>query len=314
MEASGIRREAGVASAPPGTDGAVAGFVDLSEKYRGKGLPNGMSVDVEDYFQVSAFEPVLDRADWDNIDDRLHRNMARILELFDSRQIKATFFTLGWVCERYPRLVRSIVEAGHELASHGYDHTRVSAMSPDRFAEDVSRTRKLLEDTGGVRVTGYRAPSFSIGAATPWAHEVLAEAGYRYSSSIYPISHDHYGLPRAPRHPFTVPGTRLLEVPLASARMFGRNLPCAGGGYFRLLPLQYSLRLLRRINERERMPAAFYFHPWEIDPDQPVVAGLDWKTRFRHYVNLERFEGRLQRLLETFRWSRMDSVYLDHAG
>lgn len=288
-------------------------FVDASELYRHRGLPNAMSVDVEEYFQVSAFENHVARGDWEQMPSRLAANIDRILALFDSKGVKATFFSLGWVCERHPEIIRRIVDEGHELASHGHDHMRVWNLGLDKFREDVSDTRKRLEDTGGIAVTGYRAPSFSIGAQSLWAYDALRAAGYKYSSSVFPIRHDHYGLPSAPRFPFRIQPADILEIPMSSVTMFGRNWPCSGGGYFRLLPLAYSTWAARRINSRDGMPAMFYFHPWEIDPDQPRVAGLPLKARFRHYVNLSRFESRLSQLLDDFRWARVDDVYLKRA-
>lgn len=315
MSGKGYTRASGVAVPD---DGAAAvqdfEFIDCSERYRDRDLPNAMSVDVEDYFQVSAFDDVISRDDWDSIACRVPANVDRLLQLFDDAGAKATFFTLGWVCRRMPEVVRRIADAGHEVASHGDDHRRVWTKSRAEAFEDFSSTRKLLEDTSGVAVTGYRAPSFSIGPDNVWAHELLQEAGYEYSSSIFPISHDHYGFPAAPRFPFRFRQGGLLEVPLSTFRMFGRNLPCAGGGYFRLFPYAYTARGIRGINRDERMPAIFYFHPWEIDPGQPRVDGIPLRTRFRHYVNLSRFEGRLKRALGEFRWSRMDEIFLGRDG
>lgn len=285
-------------------------FEHLDDRYRNKSLPNAMSVDVEDYFQVSAFEGTVSRNDWDNMPSRLVRNVDRILELFDEQNTKATFFTLGWVADRFPSVVRKIADAGHEVASHGYDHKRVTRLGQHKFREDVERTRKILEDVSGVAVVGYRAPSFSIGAESLWAHGSLLEAGYQYSSSIFPISHDHYGLPSAPRFPFRLSGCDLLEIPLSTLPMFGQNFPCAGGGYFRLLPLAYSKWAIGRIGREDSMPAVFYFHPWELDPEQPRVDGLPAKAKFRHYLNLRRFEARLVAMLEGFHWSTMRDIYL----
>jgi polysaccharide deacetylase family protein (PEP-CTERM system associated) len=223
--------------------------------------------------------------------------------------VKATFFTLGWIAERYPQLVRRIVEGGHELASHGYGHERASDLTPAAFSSDVVHAKALLEDLAGVPVQGYRAPSFSIGTGNLWAFDALAQAGYRYSSSIYPIRHDHYGMPDSPRFAYRV-GAGLLEIPVTTVRLFDRNRPCSGGGYFRLLPYALSRWMLRRVNRLDREPAVFYFHPWEIDVDQPRIAGIDAKTRFRHYVNIGRTERRLRLLLQDFRWGRMDQIFL----
>jgi polysaccharide deacetylase family protein (PEP-CTERM system associated) len=275
-------------------------------------ITNALTIDVEDYFQVSAFAPYIRRDEWDSRECRVERNVDRILEMLAQQSTHATFFTLGWVADRYPQLIHRIVAGGHELASHGYGHQRASDLSPAEFLEDVSRAKKILEDLGGSPVLGYRAPSFSIGTGNLWAFDSLAQAGYRYSSSVYPIKHDHYGMPDSPRFAYTLP-SGLLEVPVTTVRLRERNLPSSGGGYFRLLPYPVSRWLLRRVNREDREPAVFYFHPWEIDAGQPRVAGIDAKTRFRHYVNIPRMEGRLQQLLADFRWGRMDQIFLARA-
>ncbi len=272
-------------------------------------LRNALTIDVEDYFQVSAFAPYIKRGHWDTAECRVERNVDRILALLAERNVKATFFTLGWIAERSPHLVRQIVASGHELASHGYGHERASDLSREAFTQDVTRAKSLLEDLGGQRVLGYRAPSFSIGVGNLWAFEVLDRAGYRYSSSVYPIKHDHYGMPDSPRFAYRV-GAGLLEIPVTTVRLMKRNLPSSGGGYFRLLPYAASRWLLNRVNHREHEPAIFYFHPWEIDAGQPRVPGIDLKTRFRHYVNIPRMESRLQQLLADFQWGRMDQIFL----
>lgn len=276
-------------------------------------VTNALTIDVEDYFQVSAFAPHIRRGDWDAWECRVERNVDRILALLAGQQVQATFFTLGWVAERYPALVRRIVAGGHELASHGYGHERVSDLTEAAFFNDIQRAKAVLEDTAGVPVQGYRAPSFSIGAGNLWALETLQRAGYRYSSSIYPVRHDHYGMPDAPRFAYA-PRAGLLEVPPTTLRLFNRNLPSSGGGYFRLLPYAVSRWMLRQVNQRDAEPAVFYFHPWEIDPQQPRVPGIGLKTRFRHYVNLGRTEQRLARLLQDFRWSRMDRIFLNRGA
>jgi polysaccharide deacetylase family protein (PEP-CTERM system associated) len=270
---------------------------------------NALTIDVEDYFQVSAFAPYIERKSWDRCECRVERNVDRILELLAERDIKATFFTLGWIAERYPALVRRIVAQGHELASHGYGHQRVTELDARAFRHDVTHAKALLEDIGGQPVLGYRAPSFSIGTANLWALDVLEDAGYRYSSSIYPVRHDHYGMPDAPRFAHRI-RNRLIEIPPTTVRLFSRNLPSSGGGYFRLFPYAVSRWLLQSVNQRDGEPAIFYFHPWEIDPEQPRVPGIDIKTRFRHYVNLSRNEAKLCRLLDDLRWDRMDRVFL----
>lgn len=272
-------------------------------------IRNALTIDVEDYFQVSALAPYIARSEWDARECRVERNVQRILAMLDARGAKATFFTLGWIAERYPRLVRDIVAQGHELASHGYGHERASDLSEAAFFDDIDRARKLLQDLGGVEVQGYRAPSFSIGKGNLWAFDTLARAGYRYSSSVYPVRHDHYGMPDAPRFAHHA-RTGLLEIPPTTLRFNGRNLPSSGGGWFRLLPYAVSRWMLRRVNEQDGQAAIFYFHPWEIDADQPRVPGIDAKTRFRHYLNLERMQPRLERLLSDFTWGRMDDIFL----
>ncbi|MDR0634411.1 MAG: DUF3473 domain-containing protein, partial [Azoarcus sp.] len=247
---------------------------------------------------------------WASVPCRVEQNVDRILELLAGRGVVATFFVLGWIATRYPLLVRRIVEGGHELASHGYGHERVNAMTPEAFRTDITRARTLLEDLSGAAVLGYRAPNFSLDATTPWAHEVIAEAGYRYSSSVYPVRHDHSGMPDAPRFPWRLP-SGLTEIPAATVRWGGRNWPAGGGGWFRLLPYEMSRWQIARINGHDGRAAVFYFHPWEIDPDQPRVRGIPFRGRFRHYLNLSRTEGRLRRLLDDFRWGRMDDVFRD---
>lgn len=275
----------------------------------GRPITNALTIDVEDYFQVSAFAPYIPRELWDSRECRVERNVERILQMLDEGRTRATFFTLGWVAERYPQLVRRIVAGGHELASHGYGHQRASELSEAEFSADIGSAKKLLEDISGQEVNGYRAPSFSIGEGNLWAFDCLERAGYRYSSSIYPIRHDHYGMPGAPRFAHQV-RAGLLEVPVTTVRYLDRNWPASGGGYFRLLPYALSRWLLQKVNELDRQPAVFYFHPWEIDAGQPRVAGISAKTRFRHYVNLQRTEARVRRLLGDFSWGRMDEVFL----
>lgn len=270
-----------------------------------------MSVDVEDYFQVSAFEGVIARQAWESLPCRVERNTERVLALFDAYAVKSTFFVLGWVAERYPRLINAIVAAGHELASHGYGHERVTQLTPEAFRHDVRRAKQVLEDIGGVAVAGYRAPSFTVVESTLWAHDILHEEGYRYSSSVYPIRHDLYGMPRSPRSPYAVAGGRLREIPISTVRLLGQNIPIGGGGYFRLLPYLYYSWGIRRVNEQEAQPCVFYFHPWEIDPNQPRQRNVSLKTRFRHYHNLDRNEAQLSRLLSDFRWDRLGEVYLN---
>lgn len=263
-----------------------------------------MSIDVEDYFQVWALSSVIRRADWDGYALRVDDATRRVLDLLDRRQAKATFFTLGWVAERAPKLVREIVARGHELGSHGYDHVKVFDQSPDEFRADLAMTKRILEDAGGVAVNGFRAAGFSIDARTPWAHEIIGETGHLYSSSSHPIAHDHYGDPDAPRSPHRLGG--VIEAPVATAEMFGKRVSSAGGGWFRAAPYALSRRLIERAARTIEGPAIFYFHPWEIDALQPRVEGLPSKSRLRHYLNLDRMEAKLDRLLGDFNWGRID--------
>jgi polysaccharide deacetylase family protein (PEP-CTERM system associated) len=270
---------------------------------------NAMTVDVEDYFQVQAFAHCIDRKDWDKFPHRVDLNTNRILDQFDAAGVKATFFTLGWVAHRFPALIRRIVDDGHELASHGWDHSRVDHQGPETFRADIRRTRALLEDVGGVRITGYRAATFSIGPRNMWAYPILRQEGYSYSSSINPIRHDLYGMPDGPRVPFCPDLDGVVEIPMTTVRLLGRNWPCSGGGYFRLLPTALYRAGLNRVNSIDRQPGIFYFHPWEIDPGQPRIPNAGWKSRLRHYTNLSRMAGDLDKLLRDFAWDRMDRVY-----
>jgi polysaccharide deacetylase family protein (PEP-CTERM system associated) len=271
-------------------------------------IVNALTVDVEDYFQVSAMAPYIARSAWDSIECRVENNVERLLALFEAKGAHATFFTLGWIAERYPALIRRIVDAGHELASHGYGHQRATELSRAEFEDDITRAKRILEDVGGVAVRGYRAPSFSIDQRNLWAFDSLRDAGYAYSSSVYPVHHDHYGMPDAPRFPYqSVQG--LTEIPISTVRAGSRNIPIGGGGYFRLLPYVASRWAIERFHREEKRPMIFYMHPWEIDPEQPRVAGVDAKSRFRHYVSLHRTEGRLERLLHDFRWDRVDRAF-----
>ena len=274
-------------------------------------IRNAMTIDIEDYFQVQAFAKTIDRASWEDWPRRVEANTERVLGIFSDHGVKATFFTLGWVAQRHRNLIRRIVAEGHELASHGMAHFPVFDQTPEQFRADVRQTKRLLEDTGGVAVKGYRAASFSITKATLWALPILAEEGYAYSSSIYPVVHDFYGMPDAPRFAFKPqPQGNLTEIPLTTVLLFGKNVPCSGGGYFRLLPYALSRWAFRRVNARDQRPCIFYFHPWEVDPDQPRPEGLPLKSRLRHYMNLKRMEPRLRRLLGDFAWSRMDQLFL----
>jgi polysaccharide deacetylase family protein (PEP-CTERM system associated) len=272
-----------------------------------------MTVDVEDYYQVSAFEPVVPRSGWPGFPSRVERNTERVIALFAATGIHATFFVLGWVAERHPALVRRIVAGGHELASHGYEHRRASEQTPAAFLADIQRTKKLLEDIGGVEVKGYRAASFSINRRNWWAFDALNKAGYVYSSSINPITHDHYGEPAAPRHPFRPWPHEIIEIPITTVDVVGHRFCCGGGGFFRLLPYMWSKWAISRVNRRETRPAVFYFHPWEIDPEQPRITQAPRKSRLRHYTNLDAMEGKIRRILQDFSWGRIDEVYLGAA-
>jgi polysaccharide deacetylase family protein (PEP-CTERM system associated) len=272
-------------------------------------LVNGLSVDVEDWFQVGAFEDVIERDNWDGLPTRVERNVDDILQMFGEAEVKATFFTLGWVAKRHPAMLRRIAEAGHELASHGWDHARVYTMDRARFGEDIRKAKSEIEDASGFAVTGYRAPSFSIDHRTPWAYLELAEQGYTYSSSVAPIVHDHYGWPEAPRFAFKpLPWMDLVELPVTTAEFAGKRLAAGGGGFFRVLPYGFSRWAIRQVNRRENRPAVFYFHPWEIDPGQPRVEGAPLKSRLRHYAKLDTMADKLRQLVRDFTWGRMDLV------
>ncbi|MGK2911948.1 MAG: XrtA system polysaccharide deacetylase [Sphingobium sp.] len=272
-------------------------------------MENALSVDVEDWFQVGAFEKTIDRSAWDSLSHRVERNTDAVLALFADAGVSGTFFTLGWVAERYPALMRRIVDAGHELASHGYDHQRVFTFTPEDWRADLRKSRALLEDASGTAVSGYRAPSFSIDMRTPWAHMILAEEGYAYSSSVAPVKHDHYGWPESPRFAWRPHAdSALVELPVTTARFAGRTLAAGGGGFFRLLPYAFSRWAIRQVNGDAHRPAIIYFHPWEIDPDQPRVANAPARSRFRHYTNLSVMAPKLRRLARDFRWTRVDTI------
>ena len=278
-------------------------------------MRNALSVDVEDWFQVGAFEGVIDKGSWDGLIHRVERNTEAVMALFAEANVNATFFTLGWVASRYPALIRRIAEAGHEVASHGWDHERVFRMTPEQFEGDLKHARAAIEDAAGQAVTGYRAPSFSIDMRTPWAHAILADAGYRYSSSVAPVIHDHYGWPDAPRFAFRpLTDSALIELPVTTVALRGRNFAAGGGGFFRLFPYDLSRWAIRRVNGRENRPAVFYFHPWEIDPAQPRVRNAPIKSRLRHYMNLENMAPKLKKLLKDFSWGRTDEVAAEQAA
>jgi polysaccharide deacetylase family protein (PEP-CTERM system associated) len=272
---------------------------------------NAMTVDLEDYFQVSVFEDVISRDDWDLLPCRVEGTTRRILDLFERHHVSATFFALGWIAERYPALIREIVGRGHELACHGYDHVRATEQTPEQFRQDALRAKAILEDLSGREVKGYRAASYSIGEKNLWALDVLEQAGFQYSSSIYPVRHDLYGMPGAPRFLFRPTEQReLLEIPVSTVRLGQRNFPCGGGGYFRLFPYALSKWAINRVNRTDEQPAVFYFHPWEIDTGQPRQRDISLKTHFRHYLHIDRMERRLESLLRDFQWSTMERVFL----
>ncbi len=277
-------------------------------------IKNAISIDVEDYFQVSAFEHSIDRKDWDSLEHRVLDNVCSVLELLAKHNVKATFFTLGWVAERYPDIVHKIVSGGHELASHGYGHQRVSDLTPDEFKYDIVKAKNILEDISGIEIKGYRAPSYSIGEKNIWALDVLAQTGHQYSSSIYPVRHDHYGYPEAPRFVFKDKKTGLIEVPITTMKLGGRLFPAGGGGFFRFYPYFLSKWIINRVNLMDSKPVIFYFHPWEIDPEQPRQKNISAKSRFRHYLNLGKTEARLNKLLNDFDWGRMDEVFVRQKG
>ena len=270
---------------------------------------NGLSVDVEDWFQVGAFENVIARGEWESIKTRVADNVYRVLDLFAEADVRGTFFTLGWVAQRHPEMIRRIVAGGHEIASHGYDHARVFTFTRSEFAEDIRKARAIIEDCAGVAVTGYRAPSFSIDQRTPWAFAELAEQGYAYSSSVAPVVHDHYGWPEAPRFAFRpLPWSKMIELPVTTAMLGGRRVAAGGGGFFRVLPYAFSRWAIRQVNRDEGRPAMFYFHPWEVDPDQPRVPYAPLRSRLRHYTGLSKMAGKLSDLVHEFRWGRVDMI------
>lgn len=271
-------------------------------------ITNAMTVDVEEHFHVTAFSGSLKRDDWPRMESRVERNTSRLLDLFARRGVRVTFFVLGWVAERHPDLIRELHRAGHEIACHGLTHELVYKQTPEIFREETRRSKNLLEDLTGTKVRGYRAATYSITSSSLWALDILEELGFEYDSSVFPVRHDLYGMPGTSRKPYRVASGRLIEVPLTTTRILGQELPCAGGGYFRLLPYSVFRWALRRTNA-EGLPAVFYLHPWEIDPDQPRV-DAPWRSRFRHYTNLHRTERRLEALLDDFRWAAMEDVFL----
>lgn len=272
---------------------------------------NAMTVDVEDYFHVSVFDKTVPRLRWDTLESRVRINTEHLLTLFDEVDVRATFFVLGWVAEKFPDLIRRISSHRHEIASHGYGHRLVYQQTRREFLEDVRRARQVLESATGLPVTGYRAPSFSITRDCLWALDVLIDEGFRYDASIFPIHHDRYGIPNSPQRPYIIKRAlgSLVEVPGSTVRLGPLNLPVAGGGYFRILPYSWTKWGISRINQ-EAQPAIFYLHPWEIDPGQPRLPA-QWLGRFRHYTNLNKTETSLRRLLKDFHFAPVRSVLGD---
>jgi polysaccharide deacetylase family protein (PEP-CTERM system associated) len=275
-----------------------------------RGILNAFTIDVEDYFQVAALAPAVDRSSWPTRESRVERNTGVLLEMLSEHGIRGTFFVLGWIAERHPALIRRIAAEGHEIACHGFSHQLIYTQTPDEFREETVRSKRILEDLAGAAVIGYRAASFSITRRSLWALDVLIDLGFEYDSSIFPIRHDRYGIPGANRRPGTLAapsGRSLLEFPMSAASYLGARVPVSGGGYFRLLPYFVTRSGLRQINRRSGAPFTFYLHPWEIDPDQPRVR-VGWLSRFRHYTNLHRCEPRLRQLLKEFRFGAMREV------
>ena len=289
---------------------------------------NALTIDVEDYFQVSAFEKVSPVSEWDSFQLRVQSNTEKILDSLSEKGLVATFFVLGWVAQRCPELIKKIAAQGHEIASHGFGHRRIGELSRIEFREDILSSKKLLEDLSGQEVIGYRAPSYSITAQTNWAFGELVDAGYHYDSSVFPIRHDFYGLADWPRLPFFVEKTQgggwqprvdsengdsqqIFEIPITTIEIKGKNFPIAGGGYFRLFPYAFTRWGLRRINRKDASPFVFYLHPWEFDPEQPRFSSAGLKSRFRHYINLQRTEPRFLQLIDDFRFGPLKVVFAD---
>lgn len=270
-----------------------------------------MTIDVEDYFHVAAFKDVISPAQWDSFPSRVDGNTRRVLDLFDRKGIAGTFFVLGWVAERMPELVREIQQRGHEIASHGYSHQLVFDQSPEVFRRETARSKNLLEDITGQKIHGYRAASYSVTRDSLWALDILAELGFSWDSSIFPVHHDTYGMAGSPDEPYqliTPSGASLTEFPLTTAKVMGFSVPAAGGGYFRQYPYALSRWLLARASGQGAKPSIFYLHPWEVDPDQPRIPEASWKSRFRHYTNLSRCMGRLERLCDDFHFTSVGQL------
>ena len=269
---------------------------------------NAMTVDVEDYFQVSAFEGVVQKKDWDSVSLRVGDNTNRLLDLFAKNNVKSTFFTLGWVAQRCPEVIKRIVNEGHELASHGLAHQRATTMTEKQLYDDIKQSKDILENIGGVALKGYRAPSFSINDSNTWAYDILKDLGFTYSSSTYPISHDLYGVPEWPRFKYQR-DNGLIEIPIPTIRKKDTNVGIGGGGYFRLYPYWLSKRRISEFMKTESAPYSFYFHPWEIDAQQPRFDNAPWKSKVRHYINLSKMEGKIEKLIKDFNWVTMQEAY-----
>lgn len=274
-----------------------------------KKITNYLTIDVEEHFQVSAFEKTVATDDWDKHESRVVKNTTNILSILDSFDVKATFFIVGWVAEKHPQLVRTIQNGGHEIGCHSYMHRKVYDLTPDQFKEDTLRAKSILEDITGIKVRGYRAPSYSITKQSLWALDILEELDFEYDSSIFPVYHDNYGIPDAPRFPHTLSGSTLTEYPISTALLVGRKIPISGGGYFRLFPYGFTRHGLRSINEKEKKPFMFYLHPWEVDPDQPRFANAGLLSKFRHYNNLKKTSGRFKRLLGDFNFGAISAQH-----
>lgn len=269
----------------------------------GAEIVNYLTVDVEDYFQVSAFEDIISSSQWSSMEQRVERNTDNVLQIFDDYSVKATFFIVGWIAEKFPGTVKKIQSEGHDIACHSYWHRKVYDLTPGEFKEDTVKAKETLENITGQQIKGYRAPSYSITATSLWALDILEELGFSYDSSIFPITHDTYGIPGSPRFKYQHSGKQLIEYPISTIRLLGRNLPASGGGYFRLFPYAVSKLLFRTVNQREKQPFMFYFHPWEIDPDQPKMKSARLTSKFRHYNNLHNTSKRLEKMLSDFRFA-----------
>lgn len=261
---------------------------------------NYLTIDVEDYFQVAAFEKVIQPSTWENYPSRVKQNTTRILDLLDAYGVKGTFFIVGWTAERFPGLVKDIVARGHEIGCHSYLHQKIYNQTPEEFREDTKKAKDILEQASGRAILGYRAPTYSITKRSLWALDILQELGFKWDSSIFPIIHDNYGISDAPRFAYKLPNHDMIEYPISTTLLWGRRIPVAGGGYFRIFPYWFTKMALARINEVERQPFIFYLHPWEIDPDQPRINNAGLKSKFRHYRNLNKSVERLCKLINDF--------------